>query len=443
MNQLVIIGNGIAGITTARHVRQQDDRVRITVISAESDHFYSRTALMYIYMGHMTYAHTKPYEDWFWSKNRIELVRGYVEHVDTAKNRIRLTDGTELSYDALVIATGSVPATLNAPGITAKGVQGFYGLPDLASMEQYTQGIDRAVVVGGGLIGIELTEMLRSRHIAVTMLVRDKTYWQSTLPAEEGQLIERHIREHGVDLRLTSELHEIQADESGRVRAVVTTDGQTIPCQFVGLGIGVTPNVNFLRSSGLDLAKGVLVNEYFETSVSNVYAVGDCNEFRSTIVGTDGAPRKTIEQIWYTGRMHGETLAQTLCGKRTMYQPGPFFNSAKFFDIEYQTYGTLNATLAEGEATHYWEHPAGRQCLRLNYRADDRRVVGVHALGLRLRHAVIDRWLQERRSLDYVLNHIRQADFNPEFSDTYADALTGNGPVRTSWLRRLFSSSTH
>ncbi len=440
MNQLVIIGNGIAGITTARHVRQQDDRVRITVISAESDHFYSRTALMYIYMGHMTYAHTKPYEDFFWAKNRIDLVRGYVEHVNTTGKQVRLADGTNLPYDALVIATGSVPITLIGPGLNAIGVQGLYGLPDLASMEQHTQGIDRAVVVGGGLIGIELAEMLRTRHIAVTMLVRDKTYWGSTLPSDEGQLIERHIRAHGVDLRLASELSEIQTDESGRVRAVVTTDGQEITCQFVGLGIGVTPNIDFLRSSGLDLGKGVLVNEYFETSIPAVYAIGDCNEFRDPIVGTDGAPRKAIEQIWYTGRMHGETLAQTLCGNRTTYVPGPFFNSARFFDIDYQTYGTINATLAEGEATHYWEHPAGRQCVRINYRTDDQRVVGVHALGLRLRHAVIDRWLQERRPLDYVLNHIRQADFNPEFSDTYADALTGKGPVRTSWLRRLFSS---
>ena len=81
MKHIVIIGNGIAGITTARHVRQQNENARITVISAESEHFYARTALMYIYMGHMTYEHTKPYEDWFWTKNRIELVRAQVNMV--------------------------------------------------------------------------------------------------------------------------------------------------------------------------------------------------------------------------------------------------------------------------------------------------------------------------------------------------------------------------
>ncbi|WP_018620671.1 NAD(P)/FAD-dependent oxidoreductase [Spirosoma luteum] len=441
MKHIIIIGNGIAGITTARHVRQQDDTARITVISAESEHFYSRTALMYIYMGHMTYEHTKPYEDWFWKKNRIELVRGYVEQVDTDARRIRLNDDTWLAYDALVIATGSVSSTGNWPGLDSTGVQGLYGLPDLESMGHHTSNIDRAVVVGGGLIGIELAEMLHSRHIPVTMLVRDTHYWSSTIPAEEGELIRRHVRRHGVDLQLKAELKEILADEAGHVRAIVTTDEREIACQFVGLGVGVTPNISFLKTSGIELGKGVLVNEYFETNIPDVYAIGDCNEFRVPITGTDGSPRKAIEQIWYTGRMHGETLAQTLCGNRTAYQPGVFFNSAKFFDIEYQTYGTMNAKLAEDEQTYYWEHPNGQQCLRINYEAKGEGVVGIHAFGLRLRHAVCERWIREHCPLPEVLSQFQQADFNPEFSENYTNQLQGKGPLRKNWLQRLFSTA--
>lgn len=461
MKHLIIIGNGIAGITTARHVRQQDSTVRITVISAESDHFYSRTALMYIYMGHMTYAHTKPYEDGFWTKNRIDMLRGYVEQVDTSGKRIRLADGQWLNYDVLVLATGSVSTTFDWPGLSASGVQGLYGLPDLERMEQFTKNIDRAVVVGGGLIGVELAEMLRSRHIGVTMLVRDPHYWSSTLPAEEGKLVGRHLLRHGVDLRLETELKEIlagsrqtgprqtgpdAADPSGRVRAVVTNTGEEISCQFVGLGIGVTPNVAFLKNSGVELGKGILVNEYFETNVADVYAIGDCNEFRQPILGTDGALRKPIEQIWYTGRMHGETLARTLCGSRTAYRPGVFFNSAKFFDIEYQTYGTLNAQLTDDEQTYYWEHPSGEQCLRINYRKTDQSVVGIHALGIRLRQAVCDRWIQNRTPFPNVVSQLRQADFNPEFSESFTDQLTGHVPARSpdrrkSWFHRLFSAT--
>ncbi|GAB4000808.1 FAD-dependent oxidoreductase [Spirosoma daeguense] len=441
MKHLIIIGNGIAGITTARHVRQQDSTVRITVISAESEHFYSRTALMYIYMGHMTYAHTKPYEDWFWTKNRIDLLRGYVEQVETSTKRIRLADGQWLEYDMLVLATGSASTTFDWPGLTSSGVQGLYGLPDLDRMEQFTKDIDRAVVVGGGLIGVELAEMLRSRHIDVTILARDPHYWSSTLPTEEGKLVGRHLLRHGVDLRLETELNEILADPSGRVRAVATKAGEEIPCQFVGLGVGVTPNVAFLKNSGIELGKGVLVNEYFETNVADVYAIGDCNEFRQPITGTDGALRKPIEQIWYTGRMHGETLARTLCGSRTSYRPGVFFNSAKFFNIEYQTYGTMNAQLTDNEQTYYWENPAGEQCLRINYRKTDQSVVGIHAFGLRLRHSICECWIQQRTPFEEVLSQFRQADFNPEFSDAYTDRLTGHAPARKGWFHRLFSAT--
>lgn len=395
---------------------------------------------MYIYMGHMTYAHTKPYEDWFWTKNRIELLRGYVEQVDTSAKRLRLADGQWLNYDVLVLATGSVSTTFDWPGLTATGVQGLYGLPDLERMEQFTKNIDRAVVVGGGLIGVELAEMLCSRHTDVTMLIRDPHYWSSTLPAEEGRLIGRHLSQHSVDLRLEAELKEILADASGRVRAVVTMAGDEIACQFVGLGVGVTPNVAFLKTAGIELGRGVLVNEYFETNVADVYAIGDCNEFRQPITSTDGALRKPIEQIWYTGRMHGETLARTLCGNRTAYRPGVYFNSAKFFDIEYQTYGTMNTRLPDNEQTYYWEHPAGRQCLRINYRQADQTVIGIHALGLRLRHAVCERWIQERTSLENVLSQFRKADFNPEFSEPYTDQLAGQAPARKGWFSRLFSA---
>jgi NAD(P)H-nitrite reductase large subunit len=441
-SHLVIIGNGIAGITLARHVRQQDSQRRITVISAESEHFYSRTALMYIYMGHMRYEHTKPYEDFFWQKNRIDLRRGYVRQVDTGAKRLLFETGDVLPYDTLVLATGSKPALAGWPGETLTGVQGLYGLPDLATMERDTAGISRAVVVGGGLIGVEMAEMLHSRGIAVTMLVRDNTYWGSVLPAEEGTLLTDHLRHHHIDLRLGTELHELLPDADDRVRAVTTLAGETIDCQFVGLAIGVVPNVGFLQESGVELGKGVLVNDYFETNVPDVYAIGDCNEFRGEIRGTDGAVRKANEQIWYTGRMHGETLARTLCGHRTAYRPGVFFNSAKFFDIEYQTYGTMNPRPAEGEGTFYWQHPHKAQCLRINYRADTQQVVGIHALGLRLRQAVCADWIQQRQPLPTVLADLSRANFNPEFFEQPEPAIQQQADLptrRKGWWQRVFA----
>jgi hypothetical protein len=113
--------------------------------------------------------------------------------------------------------------------------------------------------------------------------------------------------------------------------------------------------------------------------------------------------------------MHGETLALTLTGKRTPYAPGHWFNSAKFLDIEYQTYGQVGNTLGENETTFYWEHAGGKKSLRVNYHPHRRQVLGFSAFGIRLRHEVCDRWLTEKRPVEYVISHLHQANFDPEF----------------------------
>src|ERR1700704_477975 len=127
---IVIIGNGIAGITTARHIRKLSDH-EITVISSESKHFFSRTALMYIYMGHMKFEHTKPYEDWFWEKNRINLLYARVSEINSNEKRCVLDDGEKISYDKLVIACGSKSNKFGWPGQDLPGVQGLYSIQDV------------------------------------------------------------------------------------------------------------------------------------------------------------------------------------------------------------------------------------------------------------------------------------------------------------------------
>ena len=414
---VVIIGNGIAGVTAARFIRKMSD-ARITMISDETDHFFARTALMYVYMGHLRYEDTKPYEDHFWPKNRIELVRGYVEALDTRRKALHLRDGRTLSYDVLVLATGSVPNRFGWPGEELEGVQGLYGMPDLERMERATRGVRHAVVVGGGLIGIEMAEMLHSRHIPVTFLVREAAYMDYVLPAEESELVRREIAAHGIDLRLGTELKAILPDDAGRARAVVTSGGDEVACTFVGLTAGVRPNVAVAAASGIETNRGVLVDECFETSVPGVYAVGDCAEFRR-----DGIGHRRIEQLWYTARRHGQTVAQTICGRRAAYERGVFFNSAKFFTIEYQTYGDVAPAPAEDVETLVWQDPRLKRLVRIDWEAGSGAVRGFNVMGVRYRQEVCERWICEARPIDYVLAHLREASFDPEFARAHASAL--------------------
>ncbi len=401
-------------------------------------------------MGHMKFEHTQPYENWFWKKNRIDLVKGYVTQVDHPHKKLLLQDGREIAYDKLVVATGSKPSKFGWPGQDLLGVQGMYSKQDLDQLEANAPNnlsCKRAVIVGGGLIGIELAEMLRSRDIPVTFLVRENSFWDGVLPGGESQMINEHILEHHIDLRLGANLGEILADENGRARAVVVQEtGEEIPCDMVGLTAGVSPNIDFLRDSGIELGRGVKVNRYLETNIEDIYAIGDCAE-QHTAIGN----RRPIEAVWYTGRMMGEALAQTLCGKKREYRPGHWFNSAKFLDIEYQTYGWVFSErgMKENERHFHWRHAKEKICITVAFDTANNQFLGINTFGIRMRHRCFDRWLTEKRSVDHVMEHLRDANFDPEFYAQYEAEIVAKfnselgrdiTPRKKSW-KRIFTTA--
>jgi NAD(P)H-nitrite reductase large subunit len=415
MEHIVIIGNGISGVTAARHIRKNSDH-KITIVSAEAKYFFSRTALMYVYMGHMKFEHTQPYENWFWDKNNIHLKEGYVSILNTDKKTLQFKDSSLISYDKLIIATGSKPNKFGWPGQDLKGVMGMYHKQDLDNLEKHAPNKEvckRAVIVGGGLIGIELAEMLRSRKIPVTFLVREASFWNGVLPAQESEMINKHIKEHHIDLRLSTNLKEIKSDENGKVKSIIIEEtGEEIFCDVVGLTAGVTPNIDFLKDSKIDIKRGVLVNRFLETNIPDVYAIGDCAEQHEAI-----GQRRNIEAVWYTGRMMGETLAQTICGNKREYNPGHWFNSAKFLDIEYQTYGWVFSERGKKENETYfqWQHPKDNKCITISYDENTRQFLGINTFGIRMRHEIFDTWLTENQSIEFVLEYLADANFDPEF----------------------------
>lgn len=423
MEHIVIIGNGISGVTLARHVRKLSDK-KITIVSAETDYFFSRTALMYVYMGHMKFEHTQPYENWFWEKNRIDLKKGYVEKIDTNAKRLHFSSGELLVYDKLVIATGSKPNKFGWPGQDLDGVMGMYHKQDLENLEKHAPNKDvckRAVIVGGGLIGIELAEMLNSRSIPVTFLVRESSFWNGVLPEGESAMINRHIKNHHIDLRLSTNLKEIVSDENGKVKSVIIEEtGEEIPCNVVGLTAGVSPNIDFIKDSDIETGRGVKVNRYLETNIPDVYAIGDCAEQHEAI-----GNRRPIEAVWYTGRMMGETLAQTICGNRLPYNPGHWFNSAKFMDIEYQTYGWVFGSKGrpDYEKHFHWKHEDDTKCITVAYHKTTNEFLGINTFGIRMRHETFDKWLTEKRDVDYVIQHLSEANFDPEFYSRFENHI--------------------
>ncbi len=419
MHPIIIIGNGIAGVTAAREIRKRNVEIPILIVSGETDHHFSRTALMYIFMGHMNYKDTKPYEDHFWKENRLDLKRAWVEKIEHESNRIIFQGGEAMEYSDLILAVGSTPNKFGWPGQDLPGVQGLYSKQDLDELEKNAVGAKHAVIAGGGLIGIEMAEMLITRGIGVSFLVREKKFWGSVIPEEEAKMIEEHIHEHHVDLRMGDELDSIHAGDDGKVSHIITKTGEKIDCAIVGLTAGVRPNIDWIKEgSEVETDRGILVDNHFKTNLPNVWSIGDCTQMRTPPEG-----RRPIEAVWYVGKIQGAFVAANICGDTLDYDPGIWWNSAKFFDIEYQTYGTVLPTPQEGEKTFFWKAPDKHITVRINYRESDLAVTGVNVFGVRHRHQVWEKWLSDEAKITDVLSELGAANFDPEFFKQYEDEI--------------------
>lgn len=413
---VVILGNGVTGVSAALKLRELQPDWRITLVSGESRYHYSRPALMYIFMGHMRYQETKPFEDSFWDVKRLDLVRAWVTRIDSEGKRLELHGRETLTYDKLLIATGSQSNKFGWPGQDLDGVQGLWGLNDLHSLYESVQRASHAVIVGGGLIGIELAEMLHSRGVHITFLVREKSYWNNILPPEESALVNGEIRDHGMELLLETELDEIEDDGGGRCCAIKTKDGRRIECQIVGLTTGVSPNIAVLEGSGVETGRGVLVDDRLRTNVPDVFAAGDCAE-----IVTPGEGHNRIQQVWYTGKMQGEHVAHVIAGQDPgPYDPGVWFNSAKFLDLEYHTYGRVNFSVPD-EENLYWQHPRERRCARLVHVGG--RLIGLQTMGIRWRHEVAEPWIRNQLPVETAIERLVELDFDSEFTRRYTPAM--------------------
>lgn len=407
-----IVGNGVAGTSAAFRLRQRDPAASITLISGESDYFFSRTALMYAYMDRMNLRDLEPFERKAYDAQSIERRRAWVRDLNAETRELRLADGSTLAYDKLLLATGSVPNSPNWPGLAGvkEGVTHFVSLQHLEACERLTPSTKRAVVVGGGLIGVELVECLRHHNVEVDFLVREPSYWPIALAPEEGALVAEEIRHYGVNLRLAEEVAEVRSDPAtGRVTAIRTNQGADLACQMLGICIGVRPGIDWLRAVATPpaLGRGIQVSPQFRTSLPDIFAAGDCAE-----IARQNGSAPVIEQIWYSAKRQGELAAQSMLGDLIAYEPPLFYNSAKFFELEYTTVGQA-VNLPAGAEAFFHRVPGRRASLRIA--SSDNAVIGFNMLGARWNHTHFETWIRERRSLDYVMAHLHQAQFDVEF----------------------------
>lgn len=415
----VIVGNGVAGMEAALALRQREPEARIVLVSAEHDHFFARTALMYVLAGQLSLRDTEPYDRDLYARLRLERVRGRVTRVDPGARELHLETGVTVPWDRLLLAVGSRARPAPWPGAEGPGVHAFVTLQDLQRLQADLRPGDRVAVVGGGLIGVEVAEVLHLRGMKVHFLVREPWYFPVALDEAEAALVVDHVRAHGVDVRTDFTVGAVLRDERGEVTGL-QSDGETLPVDRVVVTIGVVPQTDFLRGSGIALSEAGAVevdDGLRSTSTPDVWAAGDC----ANVTWTDG--RRAPELLWYTARDQGRAAARSMLGDEVRYRRTTWYNAAKFFDLEYTTAGFIPppASPRRGESPlppgwSAWYHEAPGRSASLRVVVKDGRVVGFNALGARWDHRHWLRWIQERRPLAWVLDHLHEARFDEELT---------------------------
>ncbi|MCK5125598.1 MAG: FAD-dependent oxidoreductase [candidate division Zixibacteria bacterium] len=408
----VIIGNGVAGINAANQLRKRDETSSITIISKESDHFFSRTALMYVLCGQMSPSDVEPYPRDHYQRMNFTRVRDEVVALSPSETSLKLSSGETIQYDRLLIASGSMARSAGWPGEELDGVGNFVTWQNLEWLTEKSRTAKKAVVVGGGLIGIEVAETLLAAGIEVTFLIREKWFWPIAMDQNEGLMIIDHMRHHGCNVRLQTEVKKIISQEE-KVTGVEIGDGEIVDCDIVVATIGVVPQTGWLVESGIELDKsgGIVVGDHLETNLPNIWAAGDC----TSVVWFNGIRRP--EQLWYTSRDQGRIVGLNMSGDKRVYKRSTFYNSAKLFDIEYTTAGYVNFNF-EGEQNWYHREPDTNRTTRITYLPDGS-VTGFNMLGRRWDHRILVDWVDEKRQLDWVLQNLHIANFDEEFFPSF------------------------
>ncbi|MGO9241254.1 MAG: NAD(P)/FAD-dependent oxidoreductase [Bryobacteraceae bacterium] len=402
-----IVGNGVAGVTAALGLRARDAHASITLISGEADYFFSRTALMYAFLDRLSRRDLEPYERGVFEAQRIELVRGWVKDLDAQTRTLTLDSGRTLGWDRLLIATGSRPRRPQWEGLESvrEGQVHFVSMQDLEACERAVRRGAKAVVVGGGLIGIELVECLHWAGMEVSFLIREPWYWPVALSDAESAMVIAHLRRHGVNVVTGETVTAVAADDSGVVTGVLTEASRRYECRLLGVSIGVEPAVEWLRAVTTPprLMRGIVVDAGFRTSLPDVFAAGDCAEVELS------GRAAVVEQLWYSAKRQGGLAAQAMLGDAVHYEPPIFFNSSRFFEIEYTAVGRFSEAMRE-----FYHRFEGRDAsLRLG--EENGAVKACNMLGSRWDHKVLEGWVREHRSLEDVMSRLDEAQFDVEF----------------------------
>lgn len=327
---LVIIGNGMAGNRLLEEILKRDaGRYQITVFGAERWDSYNRIMLSPVLAGEMAkqdiVLHNR---DWYDAQGVTLHSGDPIVQVNTDQQQIISQAGLQLNYDKLVFATGSEAALpTNLPADESRGIFSFRTLDDIDAILGAAVHAKRAIVVGGGLLGLEAAYGLSQQNIPVTVIHRGDWLLNRQLDPAAATLLRQEMEQRGIDILLGAEIEEYictATPQGNELSAVQMTDGTQLHCDLAVIAIGITPNTELARQSNLHCHRGIIVNKRLESSATNVYALGECSEF-------DGETFGLVAPIWD----QSSVLADQLClHTNSLFELSPYATKLKVSGID-------------------------------------------------------------------------------------------------------------
>ena len=398
----LIIGNGIAGATAAEILRAEDSAATIAVIGDDPFPVYYRPALKDYLAGRVREDKLWARPTSFYQDHNIYFLPDRVTGINAAQHSTLLQSKRQIRYERLLLASGARPAQLRCPGSNFKGVTTLRSIAEYQAVQERLNNVRRVVVTGSGTLALETVETLRHCGYEVTHLIRRQKLWSEVLDATASDLVLQQERRDGVDVYQGEEIAEITGN-NGEVSGVVTTQGSRIACEMVIVAIGVEPNIDFIRASGIACGRGVRVDNRMRTNTPDIYAAGDVLE---TVDPTTGRTR--IIGQWYPAIQQARAAAYSMLDvldSESSFQFNTFYNATILYGLEFASVGVTNVpgyqeVIADPEPRTY------RKVL-----LKEGIPIGMLALGNRKQAQTIKRAIDHRVNLLPIVSRLFANDF--------------------------------
>jgi len=402
----VILGNGAASISAAEKLRQISDSCDITVISVEDTPVYTKFMLPDYIGGKISREKLILRDMNYYNQNRIKLLfNSNMEIINSENKLITLVNGEDIGYDKLLIAVGGRPVIPNIEGLKENKYFTLNSIKDADDIIKNASEGKKAVIVGAGLSGIEIAFALKRLGMTVVVVERETRILPQQLDAASAEMLVEMLRKEGINLILGSSVQKVNSDNGFNVEL---SSGEKIGLDMLVISIGTRPNLGVVEGTGIKTNRGILVNDYMETNIKDIYAAGDVAELES------GGNSGTVSSyIWPNALAQGKCAASNMSGETQQFsRDAGLSNAVRLRDIAFLSMGMINPVEEEYESLVYSDkdsHTYRKVVLKDNI------IKGMILLGDTSAGSILSDFIKKGRSISDIRNIVLEKDFVSQY----------------------------